>query len=59
MHIEPDVQGCRRSHRERKSTLDKLASDYVVYLQEPNFNIGKIFDLITLKQAIENTYSQQ
>lgn len=32
VHLEAYVQGSRRSHRERKSTLDTVASDYVVYL---------------------------
>lgn len=59
VHIETNVKGSRRSHTERKSALDALASDYVVCLQELNFNIGEISYPISLKQVIESIYSQQ
>ena len=45
-NVEPIL---RRSTRERKSSI---LSDYVVYMQESNFNIGAINDPETFSQAM-------
>ena len=50
-NVEPTL---RRSTRERKSTIP---SDYVVYLQESDFNVGAINDRETFSQAMNNKES--
>ena len=52
----------RRSQRAKKSTLDTLANDYEIYLQEEDyeaFDIGEITDPVTFKEAIESEQSHQ
>lgn len=50
--IEADVPATIRS-------LDTLASEYVVYLQEFDFDIGEISDLVTFKQVFESKHLHQ
>ena len=50
-NVEPAL---RRSTRERKLAIP---SDYVVYLQESNFNIGAINDPETFSQPMNNKES--
>jgi uncharacterized protein YqgQ len=47
----------RRSIRERKSVI---SNDYIVFLQENEFNIGMMKDdLVTLRQALESVNSHK
>ena len=48
---EPQGIVVRRSQRERKSTIP---NDYMVYLQESDFDIGINEDLVSYSQAINN-----
>jgi uncharacterized protein (DUF3820 family) len=52
IRIEADVPATIRS-------FDTLASDYAVYLQQSDFDIGEISDLVTFKQAIESKHLHQ
>ena len=51
-NVEPTL---RRSARERKSAI---SSDYVMYLQESNFNIGAVNDPKTFSQAMSSNESK-
>ena len=51
---EPQGVALRRSQRERRSAI---SDEYVVYLQESNFDIGSITDPISLSQALKSVYS--
>lgn len=52
IRIEADVPATIRS-------LNTLASEYVVYLQESDFDIGEISDLVTFKRAFESKHLHQ
>lgn len=47
-------QPLRRSVRTRRPTIDQ--NDYVVYLQELDFNFGEDDDLVSYKQAVESEF---
>ena len=49
------AEALRRSTRERKSALPE---DYIVYLQEADFDIGEVSDPVTFNQAINSDQSQ-
>ena len=51
-NVEPTL---RRSARERKSAI---SSDYVVYLQESDFNVGVVNDPETFSQAMSSNESK-
>ena len=51
---KPQGVALRRSQRERRSAI---SDEYVVYLQESNFDIGSITDPISLSQALKSVYS--
>ena len=51
-NVEPIL---KRSARERKSAI---SSDYVMYLQESNFNIGAVNDPKTFSQAMSSNESK-
>ena len=48
---EPQGVALRRSQRERRSSI---SDEYVVYLQESDFDIGLSKDLISFSQALES-----
>ena len=54
-HNQP--QPLRRSVRTRRPTIDQ--NDYVVYLQEPDFDFGEDDDPVSYKQAVESEFSEQ
>ena len=51
-NVEPTL---RRSIRERKSVI---SGDYIIYLQEADFNIGVVNDPETFSQAMNNKESK-
>jgi uncharacterized protein YqgQ len=52
-----EVVPLRRSTRERRSAI---SNDYIVFLQENEFNIGMMEDdLVTLRQALESVNSHK
>jgi hypothetical protein len=51
---EPQEVALRRSQRERRSAI---SDEYVVYLQESDFDIGSSTDPILLSQALESVDS--
>jgi hypothetical protein len=52
-----EVVPLRRSTRERRSTI---SNDYIVFIQENEFNIGMMEDdPVTLRQALESVNSQK
>lgn len=53
------VPQLRRSQRERRPTFGGRNSDYVVYLQEAETNLGDDDDPITFKQAVECDQSNE
>ena len=55
--VAPDVVmdiPLRRSERERMSTI---SDDYIVYLQEHEYDVGDVSDLTTYKEAIVSPQS--
>ena len=56
-YTPPDPTPLRRSTRERRSALP---DDYIVFLQEHEFDIGAVEDdLINFRQAMETSKSQK
>jgi hypothetical protein len=52
-----EVVSLRRSTRERRSAI---SNDYIVFLQENEFNIGMMEDdLVTLRQALDSVNSHK
>lgn len=47
-----------RLQRARRSTLDIMEADFVIYPQEADFDIGDITYPITFKQAMEGEFSE-
>ena len=51
---EPQEVALRRSQRERRSAI---SDDYVVYLQESDFDVGTCKDPVSFSQAIKSNDS--